>query len=145
MDNQIRVMDSGSACLPPSLATSDVTAEKVTLQSLIDEWRSYMGMITAFEKDSPLICFQIDRFCSVDQGNAIKAAWHLELTEVEILISSDDNLRTEVFSYLPSLADWICVWLIRAPRCRTVTPSFYVRGHASKVHQLVQFLDSRNW
>ena len=92
MDNQIRVMDSGSACLPPSLATSNVTAEKVTLQSLIDEWNSYMGTITAFEKDSPLICFQIDR---------IKAAWHLELTEVEILISAEsDNLRTEVFSYL---------------------------------------------
>ena len=189
MNNQVQVMDSGSACLPPSLVTSDITAEKVTLQSLIDEWQSYMGMITAFEKDSPLICFQIDRFCRLDQGRVIKAAWHLELTEVEVLVSAEShNLRTEAFSYLPisgivhrgqdqqghlqcvarhttgwavfddgiesqvhptlkppRMADWICVWLIRTPRCRTVTPSFYVRGHASKVHRLVQFLDSRSW
>ena len=43
IDGKATIMDQGSACLPPSLATSHDRAEKVSLQTLINEWHSYMG------------------------------------------------------------------------------------------------------
>ena len=83
-DNQIKIMDHGSAWLPPSLVTSHAHAKKVPLQELIDEWHNYMGMVTAFDRDSPLLCFQIDRFKPDSQGDVVKAAWHLDLSIVEV-------------------------------------------------------------
>ena len=180
-DNRIKIMDHGTAC--------HAHAKKVSLQELIDEWHTYMGMITAFERDSPLLCFQIDRFKPDSQGDVVKAAWHLDLTIVEVPIATEpDSLTTEVCEYVPMAgllrkghdqcghlqcvarhargwlvfddnteavlhpgdqpprqADWICVWLLRLTRYREVTPTFYVRGHDAKVHELVQLLDRRNW
>ena len=101
-DEQITIMDRGTAFLPPSLTTSDATAEKVSLQALIDEWHTYMGMVTAFDADSPLLCFQIDRFKPDSQGTPVKATWQLELSVVEILVSPDPMcLETEVYEYVP--------------------------------------------
>ena len=99
---QISIMDRGSAYMPPALATSAPASQKVTLQSLIDEWHDYVGMITAFEHDSPLLCFQIDRFRPDTQGNVEKAGWTLELTNVNVLISSEaHSLVTEAYEYTP--------------------------------------------
>ena len=186
-EGKTTIMDYGSASMPPSLATSNDRAEKVSLQTLINEWHTYMGMITAFETDSPLICFQLDRFRPDFRGKVEKASWTLELTMVEILVSPDrDSLHTETYEYLPIAGilhrghdqrghlqcvgrtrqgwivfedgieasvhpsgrpprpeDWICVWLLRATRAKEVTPSYYVRDHAAKVHQLVLLLDQK--
>ena len=163
--------------------------KKVPLQELIDEWHNYMGMVTAFDRDSPLLCFQIDRFKPDSQGDVVKAAWHLDLSIVEVPIATEpDSLCTEVREYIPIAgilhkgqdqcghlqctarhtkgwlvfddnteavlhpgdqpprqADWICVWLLRLTRCREVMPTFYVRGHDAKVHELVKLLDRRAW
>ena len=61
-NEQVTIMDRGTAFFPPSFTTSDANAVKVSLQALINEWHNYMGMVTAFDTDSPLLCFQIDRF-----------------------------------------------------------------------------------
>ena len=101
-DNQIKIMDHGSAWLPPSLVTSHAHAKKVPLQELIDEWHTYMGMVTAFDRDSPLLCFQINRFKPDSQGDVVKAAWHLDLSIVEVPIATEpDSLTTEVREYIP--------------------------------------------
>lgn len=148
-----------------------------------------MGMVTALETDSPLLCFQTDRFKPDHRGKVTKAAWHLDVTTVEILISPDqDSLITEAHEYIPIAgivhrgqdlrghlqcvgrttrgwllfedgvepvlhpssrpprpSDWICVWLLRTPRCRNAQPSYYIHDHAAKVHQLVKLLDPRRW
>lgn len=36
--------------------------EKVTLQQFLDQWQLYVGMVTAFGRDSPLICLRLDPF-----------------------------------------------------------------------------------
>ena len=61
-----------------------------------------MGMVTAFDTDSPLLCFQLDRFKPDSQGTPVKATWHLELSMVEILVSPDpESLMTEVYEFVP--------------------------------------------
>ena len=188
-EGTIQVQDRGTAFMPPSLVTSDPAQKKVSLQSMINEWQDYLGMITAFEHDSPLICFQLDRFDTNALGETTKAAWHLDLGPVTIQISPEqDSLSTMSFEYTPiagilhrgldkqghlqcaglhqgqwlifndgveasllaegaapKATDWVCIWLIRSSRLRSVKPQHYARGHDARVHQLMDYVSQHRW
>ena len=45
----------------------------------------------------------------------------------------------------PRAEDWVCIWRIRYPRLRSVTPQHYVRGHDARVHQLMDYVTQHRW
>ena len=96
----VETVDEGSRYTPPTVyVTADV--KKISLQKLVDNWASYMGMSTAFLHSGKLVNIHLDRYHSARSGDVQRQEWELILPDVVLLpVQAEESLTTCAIFYM---------------------------------------------
>ena len=86
-----------SAFMLPTLSVQDAEKQSHSLDSLVDQWHSYRGLLTCFNVAAPMIGVHVDRYAPLPTGDSCKMNWRLDLPASVLLPFWNDQTSLHLY------------------------------------------------